>query len=178
MLEWIQMKPRVWHHLDELFAGSCDGLTYGQIEELFPEEFELRQSDKLAYRYPRGESYLDVIARLEPIIIEMERHREPLLIGMCSMIYFSWTKCIEILNTNTFLSWPSRNSSNNLRVLHGFEPLRGPVCLHPFKYSLRNATDGVLLRCHHSHSLLTSESSRSRRTGGALCSRPTVSLAC
>jgi len=36
--------------------------------------------DKLAYRYPRGESYLDVIARLEPIIIEMERHQEPLLI--------------------------------------------------------------------------------------------------
>ena len=28
----------------------------------------------------RGESYLDVIARLEPIIIEMERHTEPLLI--------------------------------------------------------------------------------------------------
>lgn len=36
--------------------------------------------DKLAYRYPRGESYLDVIARLEPMILEMERHREPLLI--------------------------------------------------------------------------------------------------
>ena len=28
----------------------------------------------------RGESYLDVIARIEPIIMEMERHREPLLI--------------------------------------------------------------------------------------------------
>ena len=28
----------------------------------------------------RGESYLDVIARIEPIIMEMERHRDPLLI--------------------------------------------------------------------------------------------------
>jgi broad specificity phosphatase PhoE len=27
-------------------------------------------------RYPAGESYLDVIQRLEPVIIEMERERE------------------------------------------------------------------------------------------------------
>jgi broad specificity phosphatase PhoE len=78
--EWRQMRLRKWHHLDELFAGECDGLTYEEIEKLFPEEFERRSSDKLAYRYPRGESYLDVIARLEPVIIEMERHAEPLLI--------------------------------------------------------------------------------------------------
>jgi len=78
--EWVQMRPRAWHHLDELFAGSCDGMTYEEIEERFPEEWERRNVDKLAYRYPRGESYLDVIARLEPIIIEMERHQEPLLI--------------------------------------------------------------------------------------------------
>jgi broad specificity phosphatase PhoE len=78
--EWVQMRPREWHHLDELFAGSCDGMTYEEIEEQYPEEFALRQKDKLAYRYPRGESYLDVIARLEPIILEMERHREPLLV--------------------------------------------------------------------------------------------------
>jgi hypothetical protein len=74
------MRPRAWHHLDELFAGSCDGMTYEEIEAQFPDEWERRNVDKLAYRYPRGESYLDVIARLEPIIIEMERHREPLVI--------------------------------------------------------------------------------------------------
>jgi len=89
--EWVQMRPRRWHHLDELFAGACDGMTYEEIEEKFPEEFERRKVDKLAYRYPRGESYLDVIARLEPIIIEMERHREPLLIvghqGILRIIY-------------------------------------------------------------------------------------------
>jgi broad specificity phosphatase PhoE len=78
--EWVQMRPRAWHHLDELYAGACDGMTYEEIEKNFPEEWERRNVDKLAYRYPRGESYLDVIARLEPIIIEMERHQEPLLI--------------------------------------------------------------------------------------------------
>lgn len=89
--EWVQMRPRAWHHLDELFAGSCDGMTYEEIEQAFPEEWKLRSVDKLAYRYPRGESYLDVIARLEPIIIEMERHQEPLLIiahqGILRVIY-------------------------------------------------------------------------------------------
>ena len=89
--EWAQMRPRAWHHLDELFAGQCDGMTYEEIEETLPEEFARRAADKLAYRYPRGESYLDVIARLEPIIIEMERHREPLLIvghqGVLRIIY-------------------------------------------------------------------------------------------
>jgi broad specificity phosphatase PhoE len=69
------MRPRAWCNLDELYAGSCDGMTYEEIEEQFPEEFERRRTDKLAYRYPRGESYLDVIARLEPMIMEMERHR-------------------------------------------------------------------------------------------------------
>mmetsp|Transcript_24660 Transcript_24660/g.41145 ORF Transcript_24660/g.41145 Transcript_24660/m.41145 type:complete len:542 (-) Transcript_24660:1051-2676(-) len=89
--EWLQMRPRAWHHLDELFAGACDGMTYEEIEQQFPEEWERRKSDKLAYRYPRGESYFDVIARLEPIIIEMERHQEPLLIvahqGILRIIY-------------------------------------------------------------------------------------------
>lgn len=89
--EWVQMRPRAWHHLDELFAGSCDGMTYEEIEQRFPQEWERRNVDKLAYRYPRGESYLDVIARLEPIIIEMERHQENLLIvahqGILRIIY-------------------------------------------------------------------------------------------
>lgn len=55
-------------------------MTYTEIQEKMPEEFSRRKRDKLAYRYPRGESYLDVIARVEPMIIEMERHREPLLL--------------------------------------------------------------------------------------------------
>ena len=66
-------------------------MTYEEIEANFPDEWARRNTDKLAYRYPRGESYLDVIARLEPIIIEMERHREPLLIvahqGILRIIY-------------------------------------------------------------------------------------------
>jgi broad specificity phosphatase PhoE len=34
-------------------VGACDGMTYEEIEENFPEEFARRGVDKLAYRYPR-----------------------------------------------------------------------------------------------------------------------------
>lgn len=50
-----------------------EGMTYEEIEKQMPEEFEARKRDKLAYRYPRGESYLDLVQRLEPVIIEVER---------------------------------------------------------------------------------------------------------
>lgn len=45
---------QAWLHLDELFAGICDGLTYEGIEKHYLEEFARRSIDKLACRYPRG----------------------------------------------------------------------------------------------------------------------------
>ena len=51
--------------LDEIDAGLCDGMTYDSIARALPEEFAARAADKLHYRYPRGESYMDVIQRLE-----------------------------------------------------------------------------------------------------------------
>jgi broad specificity phosphatase PhoE len=123
-VEWLQMRPRAWHHLDELFAGACDGMTYEEIEEQYPEEFQLRENDKLAYRYPRGESYLDVIARLEPIIMEMERHREPLLIvghqGTVSAFHLQYTALA--FPRNASLHSPriiDRHPAHHLRLLHG-----------------------------------------------------------
>ena len=66
--------------LDEIDAGICDGMTYAEIHIDLPEEYEARKADKLRYRYPRGESYEDVIARLDPLIIELERQRQPTLV--------------------------------------------------------------------------------------------------
>lgn len=63
-----------------LQVGVCDGMTYEEFERQLPEEFAARAKDKLRYRYPRGESYEDLIRRLDPIIIELERQRNPLLI--------------------------------------------------------------------------------------------------
>ncbi|XP_016436957.1 6-phosphofructo-2-kinase/fructose-2,6-bisphosphatase isoform X2 [Nicotiana tabacum] len=73
--------PKIqWRALDEINAGVCDGMTYEEIKKNMPEEYESRKNDKLRYRYPRGESYLDVIQRLEPVIIELERQRAPVVV--------------------------------------------------------------------------------------------------
>jgi 6-phosphofructo-2-kinase / fructose-2,6-biphosphatase 2 len=62
-----------WKALDEIDSGVCDGLTYAEIEQLYPEDFAARDEDKYNYRYRGGESYHDVVTRLEPIIMELER---------------------------------------------------------------------------------------------------------
>ena len=41
-------------------------MTYDEIKACDPEEFAMRKLDKLGYRYPRGESYLDVLQRHAP----------------------------------------------------------------------------------------------------------------
>ncbi len=61
--------------LDELNAGIMEGLTYNEIRTQYAEEYSRRRQDKLAYRYPGpgGEGYLDVINRIRPVIVELER---------------------------------------------------------------------------------------------------------
>jgi broad specificity phosphatase PhoE len=66
--------------LDEINPGICDGLTYKELDEKFPMDASERKTDKLRYRYPRGESYLDLIQRLEPVLFEIERSREPVIV--------------------------------------------------------------------------------------------------
>ncbi|KAI7902517.1 6-phosphofructo-2-kinase-domain-containing protein [Cokeromyces recurvatus] len=82
-----------WKALDELDAGVCDGMTYEEIEQQYPEDFANRDEDKFNYRYRGGESYADVVLRLEPIIMELERHENILIIGhqailRCIYAYF------------------------------------------------------------------------------------------
>lgn len=69
-----------WKALDELDSGVCDGLTYGDIEKKYPEDFRARDEDKYNYRYLGGESYRDVVIRLEPIIMELERSENILIV--------------------------------------------------------------------------------------------------
>jgi len=82
-----------WKTLNEIDAGDCDGLTYGQIKERFPEEFACRDVDKFMYRYPNGESYEDLVARMEPVIMELERKENVVVVGhqavlRCLLGYF------------------------------------------------------------------------------------------
>ena len=74
------MSPRVYRNLDEIFAGEYEGMTYENIKKMKPDEASLRAMDKIGYRYPRGESYFDILSRLDPLVHEMESYRERLLI--------------------------------------------------------------------------------------------------
>lgn len=82
-----------WKSLDELDAGVCDSMTYEEIEKYYPEDYASRDEDKFNYRYRGGESYRDVVVRLEPVIMELERQENILIIGhqailRCLLSYF------------------------------------------------------------------------------------------
>jgi len=68
--------------LDELNAGTMEGLTYEEIMTKHASEYQLRKSDKLHYRYPGagGEGYLDIINRLRAVIVEVERMTDHVLL--------------------------------------------------------------------------------------------------
>ncbi|KAJ2782596.1 6-phosphofructo-2-kinase [Coemansia javaensis] len=68
--------------LNEIYAGRFEGMTYAEIARNFPDEYEARQLDKFYYRYPGigGESYADVVLRLQQVIVELERIRHSVLL--------------------------------------------------------------------------------------------------
>ncbi|XP_014254083.1 6-phosphofructo-2-kinase/fructose-2,6-bisphosphatase [Cimex lectularius] len=83
--------------LNELDAGICEGMTYEEMQEKFPQEFAWRDQDKLRYRYPWGESYVDIMTRLEPVLLELEREDSVLVISHQAVL-----RCVlgYFLNTN------------------------------------------------------------------------------
>lgn len=78
-VEHIPTMNLCWRALNEIDAGICEGMTYKSVSEKLPQVAQERRKDKLRYRYPGGESYVDVIHRLEPVILELERQRGPVL---------------------------------------------------------------------------------------------------
>uniref|UniRef100_A0A673MS25 6-phosphofructo-2-kinase/fructose-2,6-bisphosphatase-like n=1 Tax=Sinocyclocheilus rhinocerous TaxID=307959 RepID=A0A673MS25_9TELE len=82
-----------WKALNEIDAGVCEEMMYEEIQATHPEEFALRDQDKYRYRYPKGESYEDLVHRLEPVIMELERQENVLVIChqavmRCLLAYF------------------------------------------------------------------------------------------
>ncbi|KAJ3195524.1 hypothetical protein HK101_011888 [Irineochytrium annulatum] len=78
--EGYEMKH--FKNLNEISAGNYEDMTYEEIERDHPIVWAERASNKLLFRYPGtgGESYSDVIERLRPIIVELERMESNVLI--------------------------------------------------------------------------------------------------
>ncbi|XP_065083339.1 6-phosphofructo-2-kinase/fructose-2,6-bisphosphatase isoform X3 [Ochlerotatus camptorhynchus] len=89
----VQAPQERWKALNEIDAGICEEMTYEEIQSKFPEEFKARDQNKFAYRYPRGESYEDLVVRLEPVMMELERQGNVLVVShqavlRCVLAYF------------------------------------------------------------------------------------------
>ncbi|XP_062454656.1 6-phosphofructo-2-kinase/fructose-2,6-bisphosphatase 1 isoform X4 [Rhea pennata] len=91
--EALDVPYEQWKALNELDAGVCEEMSYEEIQARYPQEFALRDQDKYRYRYPKGESYEDLVQRLEPVIMELERQENVLVIChqavmRCLLAYF------------------------------------------------------------------------------------------
>lgn len=83
-----------WHQLNEIHAGVCEDMTYTEVKERYPSIDHFRAQAKYSFRYPQGESYQDIVQRLEPLILELENsEREVIVVAhqailRCLLSYF------------------------------------------------------------------------------------------
>jgi alpha-ribazole phosphatase len=70
--------------LRELHIGIWEGLTWEEITQRWPDEWQARLADLVNYRVPEGENLLDVEARVMPVlaeIVEQHQGQEVLVVG-------------------------------------------------------------------------------------------------
>ncbi|EER40568.1 6-phosphofructo-2-kinase [Histoplasma capsulatum H143] len=73
-------KVRHRSQMSQLNPGVCEKMSERRIRMEYPDEVAKHELDPYHHRYPRAESYHDLAVRLEPIILELERERNDLLI--------------------------------------------------------------------------------------------------
>ena len=73
--------------LSEMNPGVVDGMSVDEIKARFPDEWDKKLNEPYSHRFPRAESYHDLSVRLEPIIFELERAADDvLIIGQSSVL--------------------------------------------------------------------------------------------
>lgn len=68
--------------LDDLHAGMMAGLTFSDIDSRYKDEMAARRENPIYHRWPGsgGESYADLIHRLSPVVNELERIEDHVLL--------------------------------------------------------------------------------------------------
>uniref|UniRef100_A0A4W4FL36 6-phosphofructo-2-kinase/fructose-2,6-bisphosphatase 2 n=1 Tax=Electrophorus electricus TaxID=8005 RepID=A0A4W4FL36_ELEEL len=143
-----------WKILNEIDAGVCEEMSYEKIKRDYPDEYTSRDQDKYHYRYPGGESYQDLVQRLEPVIMELERQGNVLVIChqavmRCLLAYFldksaddlPYLKCpLHVVLKLTPVAYGCKVDMFDLKVeavnTHRNRPLVRTVCLcHSFVFN-------------------------------------------
>jgi alpha-ribazole phosphatase len=65
------LEPVRHQELRELNIGIWEGLTWAELMERYPEEWQARLADVVNYRVPQGENLLDMEQRVMPVIREI-----------------------------------------------------------------------------------------------------------
>ncbi|TRY75385.1 hypothetical protein TCAL_06342 [Tigriopus californicus] len=116
------MKPE----LNEIMSGIFDDLSYEEFKDQSPIEYKERELNKLTYRYPEGESYLDVCSRIEPVMSEMDTGENLLVIChqaviRCILARLQRTPAIEIpyikVPLHSLLKITYLNGQNTVEVI-------------------------------------------------------------
>ena len=118
-----------WNCLNEINGGSFEGLSYSEVETKWPEIYQQRQSDKYQHSWPGGETYRQMIIRLESVFLEIESSPVPLVIiahqAVCRGLYAylmhqlpeECTK-IDIPSHTVFRFWTSDGHHPQVDVRH------------------------------------------------------------
>ncbi|XP_022121663.2 6-phosphofructo-2-kinase/fructose-2,6-bisphosphatase [Pieris rapae] len=153
----IMAPKRAVRALNELDAGICEGLTYEEMQERFPQEFAWRDQDKLRYRYPWGESYIDIMTRLRPVLSALEDEDHVVVVGhqavlRCMLGYFLDAKLDELPYMNV--------------------PLHTIVKLTSYGYKYKVEMIKLPVECVDTHRQQPKNCSISRTTADALLTVP------
>lgn len=117
--------------LKQLRPGIVADLSDEEIKAKYPIEYEASLKDPYHFRYPRAESYHDLAIRMEPLLLEMERmSQDILIIGHESTLrvlygYFMASTCFDLTN----LQFP-----RNELVEISFTPFQNEVKRIPLEY--------------------------------------------
>ncbi|KXS12406.1 bifunctional 6-phosphofructo-2-kinase/fructose-2,6-bisphosphate 2-phosphatase [Gonapodya prolifera JEL478] len=129
-----QYEVTTMRFLNEIYSGLCEGMTYDDIKKVYPEEYRTRQANKLIGRYPGGENYMDVIERLRPVVVELERLSTDVLIITHNVVM------------RTLLAYFTGMDLLEMTLLD--VPLHTVYCLKPKPYGVEIAYQrGVVVIC-------------------------------
>lgn len=84
-------KVTKWKSLDEINGGLFEEYSYNYIKEQYPDIHDTRMNNKYISSWPGGETYRNMIARMENIFLEIERTDIPIIIiahqAVCRGLY-------------------------------------------------------------------------------------------